>query len=123
MKMPYGGSLRAAQITTERLRGFSTVLANGAISLIGFLDQRGCLVRYRVDSVCAPADVAEIISPAAANEPAAPYTDTSERRRAHALFEHSPFSIQNFSPDGWTNAVNRAWQRLWGATPEVARKC
>ena len=122
MKMPYGGSLRDGPVTTERLRGFTTVLANGAISVIVILDQRGGLVRYRVESVCAPADVAEIISPAAANEPAAPNTDTSERRRAHALFEHSPFSIQIFSPDGWTIAVNRAWQRLWGATPEVARK-
>src|SRR3569833_128552 len=73
MKMPYGGSLRDGPVTTEGLRGFTTVLANGV------------------------------------------------RRRSHALFEHSPYSIQIFSPDGWTIAVNRAWQRLWGATPEVAR--
>src|SRR3569833_1030012 len=121
MKMPYGGSLRDGPVTTERLRGFTTVLANGAISVIVILDQRGGLVRYRVEPVCVPAGVAEVISPAAANEPAAPSMDTRERRRSHALFEHSPFSIQIFSPDGWTIAVNRAWQRLWGATPEMAR--
>src|SRR3569623_3513164 len=98
MKMPYGGSLRDGPVTTERLRGFTTVLANGAISVIVILDQRGGLVRYRDESVCAPAAVAEIISPAAANATAAPNSDTSERRRAHALFARSPFSIQNFSP-------------------------
>src|SRR3569623_971473 len=77
MKMPHGGSLRDGPVTTEGLRGFTPVLANGAIYVIVILDQRGGLVRDLVEPVC--------------------------------------------SPDGWTIAGNRAWQRLWGATPEVAR--
>src|SRR3569623_3022381 len=109
MKMPYGGCLRDGPVTTEGLRGFTTVLANGAISAIVILDLRGGLVRYRVEPVCSPAGVAEVLSPAAANEPAAPSMDSCERRLSHALLELSPFSIQIFSPDGWTIAVSRAW--------------
>src|SRR3569623_3804211 len=105
MKMPYGGCLRDGPVTTEGLRGFTTVLANGAISVIVILDQRGGLARYRVEPVCAPTVVAEVISPAAATGPTPSNPDNSERRRSPAMFAHTPFSTQNYSPDGWTNAV------------------
>ncbi len=39
-------------------------------------------------------------------------------RDFHALVEQSPFSIQLFSPDGETTAVNPAWERLWGLSPD-----
>ena len=44
----------------------------------------------------------------------------SERSEAwfRALMEQSPLSTQVFSPDGRTIQVNRAWERLWGATIE-----
>ncbi|HHM04820.1 MAG TPA: EAL domain-containing protein [Gammaproteobacteria bacterium] len=42
------------------------------------------------------------------------------RLRNRALFEHSPFSIQIFSSDGESIAVNKAWERLWESPPEFA---
>ena len=38
--------------------------------------------------------------------------------RYRALLEKSPFSIQIFSPEGRTIQVNKAWEKLWGATLE-----
>src|SRR3954464_5074639 len=38
-----------------------------------------------------------------------------------AAFEQSPMSTQILSPDGRTVWVNRAWERLWGATLEQLR--
>jgi PAS domain S-box-containing protein len=38
--------------------------------------------------------------------------------RFRALMEQAPFSVQIFSPDGRTVGVNRAWEELWGVTPE-----
>jgi PAS domain S-box-containing protein len=38
--------------------------------------------------------------------------------RFRLMIEQSPLSIQIFSPDGRTVRVNRAWERLWGVTPD-----
>ncbi len=38
--------------------------------------------------------------------------------RFRLMIEQSPLSVQIFSPDGWTLRVNRAWEELWGVTPE-----
>jgi len=35
------------------------------------------------------------------------------------LFEQSPFSIQIYSPQGWTLHVNKAWEKLFGVTLEM----
>lgn len=43
---------------------------------------------------------------------------TSELR-FRSLVEQSPISIQILTPDGHTQAVNPAWERLWGAKPEM----
>ena len=34
-------------------------------------------------------------------------------QRVRALFEHSPFAIQIFAPNGQTRHVNRAYTELW----------
>jgi len=39
-------------------------------------------------------------------------------RRVRALFDHSPFAIQIFAPNGQTRHVNRAYTELWGLTLE-----
>src|ERR687894_77268 len=39
--------------------------------------------------------------------------------RFRLMIEQSPLSIQIFSPDGRTVRVNRAWERLWGVTPDL----
>lgn len=52
---------------------------------------------------------------------------TSENRRRlrtselrfRSLVEQSPISIQIFSPDGHTQSVNPAWEKLWGVKPEM----
>ena len=36
--------------------------------------------------------------------------------RFRALMEQSPLSIQIFTPDGYTQSVNRAWENMWGLT-------
>jgi PAS domain S-box-containing protein len=41
--------------------------------------------------------------------------------RFRKLFEESPISIQLFSPDGNTLAVNRAWMQLWDASAATVR--
>lgn len=38
-------------------------------------------------------------------------------RRFRSLLEQSPFSIQVFSPDGYSCQVNPAWQQLWKGGP------
>jgi PAS domain S-box-containing protein len=38
--------------------------------------------------------------------------------RFRALVEQSPFSIQILSPDGHTQSVNPAWEKLWGVKRE-----
>ncbi len=38
--------------------------------------------------------------------------------RFFAIVDQSPFSIQIMSPDGFTVRVNKAWEKLWGATLE-----
>ena len=38
--------------------------------------------------------------------------------RFRMMIEQSPLSTQIFSPDGRTVRVNRAWERLWGVTPD-----
>ena len=35
------------------------------------------------------------------------------RMRFDTIFEHAPFSIQVFSPEGETILANRAWMELW----------
>jgi PAS domain-containing protein len=42
-------------------------------------------------------------------------------QRFRGLMEQAPFSIQLFSPDGWTLEVNRAWEELWN-TPAARAK-
>src|SRR3954471_15643358 len=39
-------------------------------------------------------------------------------QRVRALFDHSPFAIQIFAPNGQTRHVNRAYTELWGLTLE-----
>jgi PAS domain S-box-containing protein len=39
-------------------------------------------------------------------------------QRVRALFDHSPFAIQVFAPDGQTRHVNRAYTELWGLSGE-----
>lgn len=39
--------------------------------------------------------------------------------RFRAVFEHIPFSVLIFSPDGLLLSLNKAAARLWGATPEA----
>ncbi len=57
--------------------------------------------------------------------------DISERKRAESalraseerwrmVFEQAPFSVQIFSPDGWTRRVNPSWEKLFGMTREQA---
>ena len=41
--------------------------------------------------------------------------------RYRYLFEQSPFSIQIYSPDGWTRQANKAWENLFGVTVEMIR--
>jgi PAS domain S-box-containing protein len=38
--------------------------------------------------------------------------------RFFAIVDQSPFSIQIMSPDGFTVRVNKAWEKLWGASFE-----
>ncbi len=38
--------------------------------------------------------------------------------RFRGLMEQAPFSVQVFAPDGRTLGVNRAWEDLWGLTPD-----
>ena len=38
--------------------------------------------------------------------------------RFRGLMEQAPFSVQVFSADGRTVRVNRAWEELWGDTPD-----
>lgn len=42
------------------------------------------------------------------------FLESEERFRA--LMEQAPLSIQLFDMEGWTIRVNRAWEKLWGAT-------
>jgi PAS domain-containing protein len=39
-------------------------------------------------------------------------------QRVRALFDHSPFAIQVFAPNGQTRHVNRAYTELWGLSGE-----
>lgn len=39
-------------------------------------------------------------------------------QRVRALFDHSPFAIQIFAPNGQTRHVNRAYTELWGLSGE-----
>src|SRR6478735_12742063 len=39
-------------------------------------------------------------------------------QRVRALFDHSPFAIQIFAPNGQTRHVNRAYTELWGLSFE-----
>jgi PAS domain S-box-containing protein len=39
-------------------------------------------------------------------------------QRVRALFDHSPFAIQVFAPNGQTRHVNRAYTELWGLSRE-----
>jgi PAS domain S-box-containing protein len=39
-------------------------------------------------------------------------------QRVRALFDHSPFAIQIFAPNGQTRHVNRAFTELWGLSGE-----
>ena len=39
-------------------------------------------------------------------------------QRVRALFDHSPFAIQIFAPNGQTSHVNRAYTELWGLSLE-----
>ena len=39
-------------------------------------------------------------------------------QRVRALFDHSPFAIQIFAPNGQTRHVNRAYTKLWGLSLE-----
>jgi PAS domain S-box-containing protein len=39
-------------------------------------------------------------------------------QRVRALFDHSPFAIQIFAPNGQTRHVNRAYTELWGLSRE-----
>jgi PAS domain S-box-containing protein len=39
-------------------------------------------------------------------------------QRVRALFDHSPFAIQIFAPNGQTRHVNRAYTELWGLSLE-----
>jgi PAS domain S-box-containing protein len=53
-----------------------------------------------------------------------PAADRSEsdsvlaEQRVRALFDHSPFAIQIFAPNGQTRHVNRAYTELWGLNLE-----
>lgn len=40
-------------------------------------------------------------------------------RRFRSLLEQSPFSMQLFTPDGFSRQVNPAWHKLWGQRPEL----
>lgn len=42
-------------------------------------------------------------------------------QRFRALVDQSPLSTQVLTPDGWTLAVNRAWEELWGLTLDQLR--
>jgi diguanylate cyclase (GGDEF)-like protein/PAS domain S-box-containing protein len=39
--------------------------------------------------------------------------------RFRAMMEQSPLSIQIFTPDGYTQDVNRAWEKMWGIKREA----
>lgn len=39
--------------------------------------------------------------------------------RFRAMMEQSPLSTQIFTPDGRTQSVNRAWEKMWGVTLEA----
>jgi len=41
--------------------------------------------------------------------------------RFRALFLQSPLSIQVFSPEGETLEVNKSWEKLWNAPPELVK--
>jgi PAS domain S-box-containing protein len=41
--------------------------------------------------------------------------------RFRAVFEQLPLSMQVFDTEGWTQGVNRAWEGLFGLTPEQVR--
>lgn len=43
-------------------------------------------------------------------------------QRFRALVDQSPLSTQVLTPDGWTLAVNRAWEELWGLTLDQIRE-
>src|SRR3569832_1334064 len=125
MNMPFTDGARTGRTTMQRMRGFTMTMAGGGLSVIIVVDTDGRVARYSNSA------------PSAVRTPGLPqpfeHTDASgdtavlcvavdsARRRFHALLELSPFSTQVFSPDGWTIAVNKAWQNLWGATPEWAR--
>lgn len=97
-------------------------MAGGGLSMIVVVDTDGNVARYsngvqRTSGLPQPFEY-----PDASGDLIAPQDAVdSEHRRFHALLELSPFSTQVFSPDGWTIAVNKAWQNLWGATLEGAR--
>jgi len=48
--------------------------------------------------------------------PPAGHGDREWEQRFRGLMEQAPFSVQVFSADGRTLAVNRAWEDLWGVT-------
>jgi signal transduction histidine kinase len=54
-----------------------------------------------------------------AAEPSLEERLAASEHRFQAMFEQFPMSIQMFTPDGRTRAVNAAWARLWQVPPEL----
>ena len=99
-------------------------MADGVMSLIVMVDGGGKLAHYEASSgrglTDNRTDLKTMRNSLFEQDGGGTSPLPAERRRLRALFDQSPFSTQIFSPDGWTMAVNRAWQSLWHATPELA---
>src|SRR3569623_3196807 len=124
MNMPFTDGARTGRTTMQRMRGFTMTMAGGGLSVIIVVDTDGRVARYSnsaPSAVRTPGLTQPFEPPDASGDTAVPRDAVdSARRRFHALLALSPFSAQVFSPAGWTIAVYKPWQHLWGAPPEWA---
>lgn len=111
MNLPYSDSVTNSQADAKHVRSFTMTMADGAMSAIVLVDGAGTVARYPASSTSA----------ACGDDNPPEVFRSPEYLRFRTLLEHSPYSTQVFSPDGWTISVNQAWLNLWGATTEIAR--